>query len=129
LVRVFQNKTFNRFAKKFGASDDVLCQAIKDTERGLIAANLGGNVIKQHIARPGMGKSGGLRALIVFRAGGRAEFVHGFAKDEQDNIDQRELVALKKLALELLACDNEAITRLIASQTLAEVICDEKAIP
>jgi hypothetical protein len=128
-VRIFQNKAFLRFAKKAGIGDAVLCEAIRDAERGLIAADLGGGVIKQRIARPGQGKSGGFRALIVFRAGARAFFVYGFAKNEMDNIGQDELVALKKLATALLAYDDKAIARVIASGTLAEVICDEKAIP
>ena len=127
-MRVFQNKAFGRFAKKFSVSDDVLCQAIRNAERGLIGANLGSGVIKQRIARSGMGKSGGLRAIIVFRASSRAIFVHGFAKNDKDNIDKHELVALKKLAVELLACDDEAIARLVVSQTLTEMTCDEKAI-
>jgi hypothetical protein len=40
-----------------------------------------------------------------------------------------ELVALKKLAPELPAYDDEALARVVASGTLMEVICDEKAIP
>ena len=128
-MRIFQNKAFLRFAKKAGIGDAVLCEAIRDAERGLIAADLGGGVIKQRIARPGQGKSGGFRTLIVFRAGARAFFVHGFAKNEKDNIGQDELVALKKLAAALLAYDDRAIARVIASGTLTEVICDEKAIP
>jgi hypothetical protein len=128
-VRIFQNKAFLRFAKKAGIGDAVLCEAIRDAERGLIAADLGGGVIKQRIARPGQGKSGGFRTLIVFRAGARAFFVHGFAKNEKDNIGQDELVALKKLAAALLAYDDKAIARVVASGTLAEVICNEKAVP
>ena len=128
-MRIFQNKAFIRFAKKAGIGDVALCEAIRDAERGLIAADLGGGVIKQRIARPGQGKSGGFRTLIVFRAGSRAFFVHGFAKNEKDNFGQDELVALKKLATALLAYDNKAIARVIASGTLAEVKCDEKAIP
>jgi hypothetical protein len=128
-VRIFQNKAFLRFAKKAGIGDAVLCEAIRDAERGLIAADLGGGVIKQRIARPGQGKSGGFRTLIVFRAGARAFFVYGFAKNEMDNIGPDELVALKKLAAALLAYDDRAIARVIASGTLTEVICDEKTIP
>jgi hypothetical protein len=56
-VRIFKNKAFTRFAKKAGMGDAVLCDAIQDAERGLIAADLGGGVIKQRIARPGQGKS------------------------------------------------------------------------
>ncbi|MBZ5607966.1 MAG: type II toxin-antitoxin system RelE/ParE family toxin [Acidobacteriia bacterium] len=37
-----------------------------------MAANLEGGVIKQRVARPGQGKSGGFPTLIVCRAGARA---------------------------------------------------------
>jgi hypothetical protein len=67
-VRIFKNKAFIRFAKKAGIGDAALCAAIRDAERGLMAADLGGGVIKQRIARHGQGKSGGFRTLIVFRA-------------------------------------------------------------
>jgi hypothetical protein len=95
---------------------------------GLIAADLGGGVIKQRIARPGQGKSGGFRTLIVFKAGTRAFFVHGFAKNEKDNIGRNELAALRKLAAELLAYDDKAISRAIASGVLLEVKRDAQTI-
>jgi hypothetical protein len=125
----YSRRTFLRFAKKASNGDAALCEAIRDAERGLIAANLGGGVIKQRIARAGGGKSGGFRTLIVFRAAERAFFVHGFAKNEKDNINHDELAALKKLASELLALDDEAVARVLVSGTLTEVTCDEKTIP
>jgi hypothetical protein len=128
-VRIFKNKAFMRFAKKAGLDDSTLSKSIQDAARGLVAADLGGGVVKQRIARPGQGKSGGFRTLIVFRAGARAFFVHGFAKNEKDNIGTNELIAIKKLASELLAYDDRAIARAVASGTLIEVIFDEKAIP
>lgn len=124
-VRIFKNKAFVRFANKAGIGDGALCRAIRHAERGLIAADLGGGVIKQRIARPGQGKSGGFRALIAFKAGARAIFVHGFAKNEIGNIRNDELVALRRLAAELLAYDDEAMERVVASGTLMEVMCDE----
>ena len=51
------------------------------------------------------------------------------SKNEKDNIGKDELVALKKLASELLAHDDKVIARVVASGTLTEAICDEKAIP
>ena len=89
-MRIFKNKSFMRFARKADLGDAVLCEAIREAERGLIAADLRGGVIKQRIARPGQGKSGGFRVLIVFKAGMRAFFVHGFAKNERDNIRDDE---------------------------------------
>jgi hypothetical protein len=67
--------------------------------------------------------------LIVLRAGARAFFVYGFAKNEKDNIGKDELAALKKLAFELLIYDDKALARVVASGTLVEVMVDEKAIP
>ncbi len=100
-MRTFKTKAFTRFADKAGIPDVALCRVVRDAERGLIAADLGGGVIKQRIARPGQGESGGFRTLIVFKAGARAIFVHGFAKSEMGNIESDELTALKKLAAEL----------------------------
>jgi hypothetical protein len=127
-VRTFKTKAFTRFADKAGISDIALCRAVRDAVRGLVAADLGGGVIKQRIARSGQGKSGGFRALIVFRAGTRAIFVHGFAKSEKDNIEKDELVALKKLAAELLGYDTKTLARAVASGVLLEVMCNEKTV-
>ena len=77
-MRTFKNKAFVRFAKKAEIGDAVLCEAIRAAERGLIAADLGGGVIKQRIARAGEGKSGGFRTLIVDdRASGRVRNIDG----------------------------------------------------
>ena len=127
-MRTFKNKAFTRFADKAGISDVALCRAVRDAERGLIAADLGGSIIKQRIARLGQGKSGGFRTLIVFRAGKRAIFVHGFAKNEKDNIEKDELLALKRLAAELLAYDDKTLARVLASGVLVEVKCNEKTV-
>jgi hypothetical protein len=123
-VRTFKTKAFTRFADKAGISDAALCRAVRDAEQGLVAADLGGGVIKQRIARPGQGKSGGFRTLIVFRASKRAIFVHGFAKNEKDNIEKDELLALKRLAAELLAYDDKTLARVLASGVLVEVKCE-----
>jgi len=127
-VRTFKTKAFTRFADKAGIPDAALCRAVRYAERGLVAADLGGGVIKQRIARPGQGKSGGFRTLIVFRAGKRAIFIHGFAKNEKDNIEKDELLALKRLAAELLAYDDKTLARVLASGVLVEVECDEKPV-
>ena len=127
-MRTFKTKAFMRFADKAGVSDVALCRAVSDAERGLVAADLGGGVIKKRIARPGRGKSGGFRTLIIFRAGTRAIFVHSFAKNEKDNIEKDELVALKRLAAELLTYDDKALARAVATRVLLEVKCDEKTV-
>jgi hypothetical protein len=60
-------------------------------ERGLVDADLGGHVFKKRVAVPGKGKSGGARTLLVYRAGTKAFFVYGFAKNTRANIKENEL--------------------------------------
>jgi hypothetical protein len=127
-VRIFKNKSFARFARKARIADAVLCEAVGNAERGLIDADLGGGVIKQRIARSGGGKSGGFRTIILFRAGARAFFVHGFAKNEQENIRDDERAAFKMLAAQLLDYDDAALAKAIAAGVLMEVIRDDQAI-
>jgi hypothetical protein len=120
-MRVFKNRPFTRFARKAGLADAALLEAIRDAERGLIDADLGGGVIKQRIARPGGGKSGGFRTIILFRSGKRAFFVHGYAKNELANIRDDELDAFRMLAAEMLGYRDEALNRAISAGVLIEV--------
>lgn len=89
-MRIFKNKWFVRFARKERITDAKMSEAVENAEKGLIDADYGGGVIKQRIARPGAGKSGGYRSIILFRKGKLAFFVYGFAKNEQDNIDESD---------------------------------------
>jgi hypothetical protein len=126
-MRIFRNKPFSRFAQKSEISDAELCEAVANANRGLIAASLGGGVIKQRIARKGSGKSGGFRTLILFKIGELAIFVHGFAKNEVENIRPDELAALKKLASVMLAYRDHELEKAVAAGTLVEVKCDGKS--
>ncbi len=126
-LRIFKNKSFARFARKNDIADEDLCEAVRDANRGLIDADLGGSVIKQRIARKGAGKSGGFRTLILFRVKELAIFVHGFAKNELENIRPDELAALKKLAFIMLGYRDDALSKAVASGTLVEVECDGKS--
>jgi hypothetical protein len=127
-LRIFKNKSFAPFARKARLTDANPCEAIRNADQGLIDANLGGGVIKQHIARSGGGKSEGFRTIILFRARSRAFFVHGFAKNERDNIDDKELAAFKMLAARLLAYDEATLAKAIAAGVLMEVKFDDQAI-
>jgi hypothetical protein len=124
-MRVFKTKPFARFARKARITDAVLCAAIADASRGLIDADLGGGVVKQRIARQGGARSGGFRTIILFRLRQTAFFVHGFAKNEQDNIRDDELAAFKMLAAEMLAYDEKALARATTNGTLMEVMCND----
>ena len=98
-MRIFKNRWFARFARREKITDAVLKKAIAEAVKGLVDADLGGHIIKQRIARPRQGKSGGYRTIIIFKAGDRAFFVYGFSKNNRDNITKEELTAFKRLGV------------------------------
>ena len=114
-------KSFDRFARKERIDDAAIRDAIARAERGLVDADLGGNVVKQRVARPGEGRSGGYRTIILLRIGERAVFAYGFAKSAKDNVRSDELTALRALATELLGYDDETLTQAVGAGALVEV--------
>ena len=101
--------------------------AVARADRSLIDADLGGGVIKQRIARPGKGKSGGYRTIIIFRQGEKAFFIYGYAKSKRSNIEQDEVEVFRKAARELLALSDTQIMQLIENGALTEVIDGDEA--
>ena len=124
-MRVFRTRAFGRFARKERLADATLCEAIKRAERGLLDADLGGQVIKQRVARPGQGRSGGYRTLIAYRSTTRAVFMFGFAKNDQDNVSDDELAELKKAAALMLGWSAKEVEALVKGGKWTEVVCDD----
>lgn len=120
-MRIFKNKRFAKFARKEGIGDAKLGEVVRDAEAGKIGADYGGGVIKQRIARPGEGKSGGYRSVILYRQGERAFFVYGFPKSERENLDKTEERAFKELAKITLAFSDDELRKLIKTGTYQEV--------
>lgn len=111
--RVFRTRTFSRWSRRIGLSDDALCEAIEEMARGLIDADLGGHVVKKRVAIPGQGKRGGARTLVATRLADRWFFVYGFRKNERENVTEPELKALQGLAKDLLSLDDLRLIRAI----------------
>jgi hypothetical protein len=127
-MRVFINRPFQRFMRQEGLSDQAVNAAVARAERGLIDADLGGGVIKQRIPRRNEGRSGGFRAVVIFRSNLRSFFVHGFAKKDQENISQGELEDFRELGLILLGCSDEELMRLVDQEKLREVRYGEQDV-
>ena len=123
-MRTFKTKPFARFAGREGIGDAALCAAMERAGKGLVDADLGGGVIKQRIARPGQGRSGGVRALMLLRRGELAVFVYGFAKSDRENLRRDEIKALRGLASEMFALDRFGLNAMLANGTISEVNCD-----
>lgn len=125
-MRVFKNAWFEEFARKERMTDVMLCEAINREESELIDADLGSGLIKQRVARPGAGKSGGYRTLVLFRIGHRAVFAFGFSKNDRADISADEEAMLKKAAKLVLGLPDEAMSKEVESGRLREVKYDEQ---
>jgi hypothetical protein len=130
-MRVFKTKWFKRFARKEGIDDESLSAAIEQAEEGLIDADLGDNLIKQRVARPGEGKRGGYRTIIAFRTADRAVFMYGFAKKARENIDDKELSDLKELGASYMGLNDDQLKAAVDDGALSEVPYgeDEEDLP
>lgn len=120
-MRIFKNAWFARFARREAIPLESLRDAVDRAESGLIDADLGGGVIKQRIARPGGGRSGGFRSVVLYRKGQRAFFVFGFPKSMQDNIRDDEVEQFRRAARLTLALSDDQILRLIEIGQLEEL--------
>jgi hypothetical protein len=121
-LRIFKDAWFCRFARREKISDSALKEAVARAEQGIVDADLGSGVIKQRIARPGQGRSGGYRSVILFRKGELAFFVYGFAKSDRENVDTDELAGFRLLAKGYLALSQKQIDKLLADRKIEEIV-------
>src|SRR5579872_5676354 len=96
-LRVLKNRGFARAGNKDGLLDQALRVAATEIEAGLIDARLGGFLLKKRIGKGGRGKSGGFRTIAAYRHQDRLVFLYLFAKNERDNITEKERVALSEI--------------------------------
>ncbi len=98
---------------------------IARAEKGQIDAELGGEVIKQRIARPGQGRSKGYRVIIFFRRGAKGFFEYGFSKSQRANIDRDEEDEFKRAAKHVLALTEKQLAELLKKGEFVEVKANE----
>jgi hypothetical protein len=110
-MAIYKIRWFARWMRKEGLSNKSLRGAVDEMAQGLFEADLGGDLLKKRIARPGQGKNGGYRTLVATNRRSRWIFVHGFAKNARSNIDRDEEAALKKLAATLLKLTPAALAK------------------
>lgn len=123
--RVFKTKTFARWAKKL-ISDDVLCQAAREIERGEWDADLGQGVCKKRIALPGQGKRGATRTLVAKQHRSAIFFLAGREKsDPGSDFSANEEEAAKIVGKSLQAATVDKLAVMKNNGVLLE-ICDEQ---
>ena len=126
IVRIHKVKVFARFQRHERIADTALAKAIGRAERRLVDAELGGGRIKQRVARPGQGKSGGYRMVITYRVRNRAVFLLGFAKSGKADLKPDELADLAEIGASWLKADNEQIEAALADERLKGVDYDDE---
>jgi hypothetical protein len=126
ILRIFKTKPFSRFAKREKIIDSMLYEAVERAEKGILDADLGGNIIKQRVARRGEGRSKGYRVLIAVRLKKRYVFMYGFAKNEKSNIESDELDVLKAYGSAWLNADEKAIKTSLQEGKLEEIEYEKK---
>jgi hypothetical protein len=127
--QLFKTRTFARWSRKAQVSDQALRKAIVEMATRLIDADLGGSVYKKRVPLPGRGKRGGARILVATKQADRWFLLYGFGKNEQANIDDRELAALQKLANALLSMTSAQLEHAVVERELVEIADEEKSNP
>ena len=122
-IRIFKDLEFHAWALHEGVTDMVLCGAATEIESGLVDARLGGFLIKKRVAAPGRGKRGGYRTIAAHRQGNRLVFLHGFAKNEKDNITKKEKLALQMLGDQYMKLSDAVLDSHETKSLMMEVVC------
>jgi hypothetical protein len=124
-LRIFKARGVVRFARRERIVNKALKDAIARAERGTIDADLGDGLIKQRVARPGQGRSGGYRMIVAYRAQGRAVFLFGFAKNDLDNITPDRLQTFRAIGANWLAASAEILAQAVDDGDLEEIEHDD----
>lgn len=117
---LYKTKVFHKWAAREGLTDSALQAVVDELVQGIGDA-LGGGVYKKRVALPGRGKRSGARTLLAFRKDGNVFFMYGFAKNQQANIKDNELKALRLLAKQLLGYNKKALSKAVKTGELIEV--------
>ena len=115
-MRVFIPKTIHRDAGRDGITDEDCQEAIRKAERGLVDARLGGGLIKQRIATGNRGAAKGSRAVVFYRRGEVAVFLHIFAKNRRANLTKSEMTEYLKFTQFLERLTEAQLNELVANE-------------
>jgi len=113
--RVFKTAWFAKAARKAHITDAELLDAIGEALLGQVV-DLGGGVYKKRLNRNAH------RAIILARRGDWWVFEHLFAKKDQDNISESNLLALRQLAKYYATFDEERIEQFLDDREWVELL-------
>jgi hypothetical protein len=120
-MKAYLPKSFIREAKSDGVSDEDCIETIRKAEKGLIDAVLAAGLIKQRIPRANQGASRGSRAVIFYKRGEVAVFLHIFPKSGKANLTKGELAEYIELAHGLAKLTDEQLLALSSKREWREL--------
>ncbi len=120
-MKMLMTKQFAKWVSKQEIPENEFSKALKELEAGSFEANLGTYLYKKRIRFKGKGKSSSGRTIICYKKEDRAIFIHGFAKNEKDNLSNKELLAFKEFSKILLALSLTKINIAIKNGDFIEV--------
>ncbi|MEX6505414.1 type II toxin-antitoxin system RelE/ParE family toxin [Jiella sp. M17.18] len=98
-----------------------LTRVVARTLAGKIDADLGAYLVKRRISQGAGGRSGGHRAIIVYKVADRIVFVHLFGKRDKATLSSGELRAYRAAARHIADLGPEAIDALLRAEEWIEV--------
>lgn len=110
-MKAYITRSFDREARRDGISDEDCKGAVRRAESGRVDADLGGGLIKQRISRGNRSAAKGSRAIVFYKRGNLAVFLHIFPKSKKANLSKSELAQYHNAA--------RALEKLTQAQLLA----------
>lgn len=120
-MNAYLPKSFQREADSNGVSDEDCREAIQKAESGLIDADLGQDLIKQRISRGNQGAARGSRAIVFYRRGKVAVFLHIFPKSKKANLTKSEMAMYSRAGQEFAKLTDKELTALSAKRGWREL--------
>ena len=121
-MSLYKTRPFSRLARKAGITDDALKDLVDEMRKGIIHADLGGNVYKQRVAIPGRGKRGGSRVIVAANLRDRWIFVHCYFKGDKADMTPDEEYAFKDFARVYLQLTEDTIRMALERGVLELVV-------
>ena len=117
----FNDKTFSKWISKQHIDMSEIISALDEIKNGDFDTSLGGYLYKKRIRFKDRGKSGSGRTILCYKENDRAIFIHGFAKNEKENLSKKELIALKEFSKVLLSLSKNQISKAINAGDFKEI--------
>ncbi len=124
-LKIYMTKLFKKWLNRQDIEKEILLNAVREVQAGLVEVKLGSFLYKKRIPLFGRGKSSGARTLIAYKKDDKFFFLHGFAKNERSNISKKELNALSEYVNLLMSFNETQINKSINCGELTEIIYEK----